>query len=219
MISVEGLAVRQGEFAMDGIDLEIPSGSYGVLMGKTGCGKTTVLEVVCGLKRPDAGAVRLMGRDVTNLKAAERGIGYVPQDVALFRTMTIRGNLGFALRVRRWPREDIRNRVDELGEMLGLTDLLDRKPIGLSGGEARRVALGRALAFCPSILCLDEPLSSLDFETREEMCRLLKTLQHSTGVTVLHVTHDRSQVLTLADQLYHFEDGRIHVETDPQSAR
>jgi len=219
MISVEGLAVRQGEFAMDGIDLEIPSGSYGVLMGKTGCGKTTVLEVVCGLKRPDAGAVRLMGRDVTNLKAAERGIGYVPQDVALFRTMTIRGNLGFALRVRRWPREDIRNRVDELGEMLGLTDLLDRKPIGLSGGEARRVALGRALAFCPSILCLDEPLSSLDFETREEMCRLLKTLQHSTGVTVLHVTHDRSQVLTLADQLFHFEDGRIHVETDPQSAR
>ena len=217
MISVEGLAVRQGEFAMDGIDLEIPSGSYGVLMGKTGCGKTTVLEVVCGLKRPDAGAVRLMGRDVTNLKAAERGIGYVPQDVALFRTMTIRGNLGFALRVRRWPREDIRNRVDELGEMLGLTDLLDRKPIGLSGGEARRVALGRALAFCPSILCLDEPLSSLDFETREEMCRLLKTLQHSTGVTVLHVTHDRSQVLTLADQLFHFEDGRIHVETDPQS--
>lgn len=217
MISVEGLAVRVGEFAMDGIDLEIPSGSYGVLMGKTGCGKTTVLEVICGLKRPDAGVVRLMGRDVTNLKAAERGIGYVPQDVALFRTMTIRQNLGFALRVRRWPRADIRTRVDELADLLALTDLLARKPTGLSGGEARRVALGRALAFCPSILCLDEPLSSLDYETRDEMCRLLKKLQHRTGVTVLHVTHDRSQVLTLADKLFHFDNGHIHEEENPQS--
>ncbi len=217
MISIEGLSVHNGSFSLEEITLTVPSGEYAVLMGKTGCGKTTVLEAICGLKRPHAGVIRLMGRDVTNLKAAERGIGYVPQDVALFRTMTIRRHLAFALRVRRWPRRDIDARVGELADMLGLTDLLERRPIGLSGGEARRVALGRALAFYPTILCLDEPLSSLDYETREEMCRLLKMLQERTGVTTLHVTHDHSQVLSLADRLFQFSDGQVHEVQDLQA--
>ena len=209
MIQVEGLCLRVGAFALQDVNLEIPAGRYGVLMGKTGCGKTTVLEVVCGLRRPDAGVVRLMGRDVTCLRPAERGIGYVPQDTALFRTMTVAENLGFSLRVRRWSASKAADRVRELGDLLGIAHLLGRRPTGLSGGEAQRVALGRAMAFEPGILCLDEPLSSVDEETRDGLCDLLRLVQRRTGVTVLHVTHNRKEGRVLADHLFRFTNGRI----------
>ena len=216
MISIEDLCVSSGQFRIEGINLEVPTGAYGVLMGRTGCGKTTVLEAICGLKRPQRGAIRLMGRDVTRLKAAERGIGYVPQDRSLFQTMTVADNIGFAARIRHWPRDRIRQRVDELAELLGLTDLLTRMPAGLSGGEAQRVALGRALAAAPGMLCLDEPLSNLDYDTRLEMCDLLKTVQRRTGVTTIHVTHDRDQVRLLADTLFQFNNGSVRRVADMQ---
>ena len=210
MIAIEEVSVRSGSFRLDGIHLAIPTGQYGVLMGRTGCGKSTILEVICGLRRPHKGKIRLMGRDVTLFKAAERDIGYVPQDGALFTTMTVRENIAFALHIRRWARQEIESRVDELAELLGLTNLLGRRPARLSGGEQQRVALGRAIACRPSTLCLDEPLSSLDYDTRNEMCDLLKTVQKRTAVTTIHVTHDRDQGRILADKLFQFADGMIH---------
>jgi len=209
VIAVKNLSIRNGGFTLDDLSLAVPTGEYGVLMGRTGCGKSTLLECVCGLKPARGGAVQLDDRDVTRLKPAERDIGYVPQDGVLFRTMTVRQNLGFGLRVRRRPRREIRARVEELADLLGIEDLLGRRTAGLSGGETQRVAIGRALAIRPSVLCLDEPLSSLDHDTRQEMCTLLKNMQNHTHVTTLHVTHDRDQARQLANRLFQFVDGHI----------
>jgi ABC-type sugar transport system ATPase subunit len=215
MIDVDQLTVVAGSFRLTGVSFQVPTGAYGVLMGKTGSGKTTVLEAVCGLRPITAGRVRLGGRDVTALKAAERGIGYVPQDGALFYTMTVREHLEFALRIRRWPTIEVRERVDELAALLGIAPLLDRTPHGLSGGEKQRVALGRALSFRPRFLCLDEPLSALDDETREEMCQLLKRAQRETHVTALHVTHHRREAERLADQMLELIDGHVEHRGPP----
>jgi ABC-type sugar transport system ATPase subunit len=198
-----------GAFRLAEIDLEIPTGGYAVLMGRTGTGKTTLLEAICGLKPVAHGTIHLDGREVQHLKPGERGIGYVPQDRALFQTMTVRDNLAFALHLRRWDRSAIDQRVDELARLLAITPFLDRRPAGLSGGEAQRVALGRALAARPGILCLDEPLSALDDETREEMYALLKSMRQYTGVTTLHVTHHRGEAGRLADRVFHLREGRI----------
>ena len=207
MIRVEALSISVGTFRLSDISFEIPAGQYGVLMGKTGCGKTALLETICGLRRCVSGRIVLAERDVTARKAAERGIGYVPQDAALFPTMTVYEHLAFALRIRNWTKDVIETRVGELSELLGLGHLLKRKPQGLSGGESQRVALGRALSFRPPILCLDEPLSALDQDTRLEMCVLLDEVKARTGVTTIHVTHDHSEAERLADQLFLIEGG------------
>jgi ABC-type sugar transport system ATPase subunit len=209
VIVVDNLSVRAGAFALDGISFEIPQGQYAVLMGKTGTGKTTILEAICGLKPVTAGGIRLLERDVTRLKPADRGIGYVPQDRALFPTMTVYDHLAFALVIRRWPAERIEERVEEMARLLGIGKLLRRRPYGLSGGEAQRVALGRALALHPPVLLLDEPLSALDEETREEMYALLKRIQQKTGVTTVHVTHSAIEAERLADRVLLLKDGRI----------
>jgi molybdate/tungstate transport system ATP-binding protein len=209
MIAVETLSVRAGAFRLSGVSFMIPTGEYGVLMGKTACGKTTILEAICGLKRSEAGQIILDGRDITRLKPAERGIGYVPQDGALFSTMTVREHLGFALDIRARPAREIAERVNELAGLLGLSPLLDRRPHGLSGGERQRVALGRALAARPSVLCLDEPLTALDDDTRQEMYDLLRTVRRETGVTTLHVTHSQTEALELADRVFRIENGTV----------
>lgn len=210
VIAVRDLAVTAGEFSLKRVSFEVPTGHYGVLMGKTGSGKTTILECVCGLRPVAGGAIVLNGRDVTNLKPSERDIGYVPQDGALFPTMTVRDHLTFSLHIRRWPREAVSRRVKELTALLGIEPLLDRHPQGLSGGEVQRVALGRALAYRPQILCLDEPLTALDDETHEEMCQLLELVREQTGVTTLHVTHSRREMQRLADYLFVLQEGRVH---------
>jgi molybdate/tungstate transport system ATP-binding protein len=209
MIAIETLAVRAGSFALNGISLVIPTGHHGFLMGKTGSGKTTLLEAVCGLKPAAAGRILLMGQDVTSRKPAARGIGYVPQDGALFPSMTVREHLAFALTIRHWKAADIEHRVGELAAMLGLEELLSRRPQGLSGGEAQRVALGRALANRPHVLCLDEPLSALDEDTRAEMCGVLQTVRQHTGVTILHVTHSLADARKLADRIFLLRDGQV----------
>lgn len=209
MIRIEQLRLRVGSFELNGIDLELPEGSYGILMGRTGCGKTTLLEAVCGLIPPRSGTVRIAGRDITRVKPAERGIGYVPQDGALFQTMTVRDNIAFSLAIRGRPAGETSERVEEIASLLGVGPLLDRRPAGLSGGETQRVALGRALAFRPRVLCLDEPLSALDRETRAQMCELLTDIRKRTGVTVLHVTHDAVEAESLADHRFRLEEGRV----------
>ena len=209
MIRLEAIAWRAGAFGLKDVSFTVPSGRYGVLMGKTGGGKTSLLEIICGLRQPKAGRVRLGERDVTDLAAGERGIGYVPQDGALFPTMTVREQLGFALRLRNRPAKEIASRVAELATPLGIAHLLDRRPDGLSGGERQRVALGRALAAKPQVLLLDEPLSALDDDTREPLADLLHKVQRETAVTVLHITHQRSEAARLADVLFRLEDGRV----------
>jgi molybdate/tungstate transport system ATP-binding protein len=209
MIALENVTVRAGTFTLRGISLEIPTGGYGVLMGRTACGKTTILETLCGLKPARAGRIVLDGRDATRLKAAERGIGYVPQDGALFSTMTVRRHLAFALEIRKTPQESIETRVAELAELLGIESILDRRPPGLSGGEQQRVALGRALSARPKILCLDEPLGCLDEDTHGEVCELLKRVCREVAVTTLHVTHSMSEARKLADCIFRIENGAI----------
>lgn len=209
MITVEQLAVQQGGFALRDISFTVPSGRYAVLMGRTGTGKTTILEAIGGLRAVCAGRIALGGVDVTRAKPAARNVGYVPQDAALFTSMTVGGNLAFALNVRRWPAAQSEARVQELAELLGLTGLLGRMAQGLSGGEAQRVALGRALAFHPSVLLLDEPLSALDDATRGEMHRLLGSVRDHTGVTILHVTHNAADAERLADLVLRLENGKV----------
>ena len=209
MIEIKNVTIKAGEFSVRDLSLTIPTGQYGLLMGKTGCGKTTLLEAVIGLKRVAAGTISLCGVDVTHTKPAVRNVGYVPQDLALFSTMTVADQLGFALRIRRCPKGKVRERVEELAALLQIGYLLGRKPQGLSGGESQRVALGRALSAHPSVLCLDEPLSSLDEDTHGEICGLLKRIQKETGVTVLHVTHNRNEAARLANTLFCMKDGRL----------
>jgi molybdate/tungstate transport system ATP-binding protein len=209
MIDIENLHARAGDFALRDISLSVPRGSYSVLMGKTGSGKTTVLECVCGLRPIVSGSVRLAGRDVTALRPAARGVGYVPQDGALFPTMTVRRHLGFALEIRRRPRRDIEARVKNLADWLGIAHLLDRKPPGLSGGEQQRVALGRALSFGPAVLLLDEPFSALDDETRDEMYAVIESLRDRSPFTALHVTHNRAEASRLGDRVWLLRDGRV----------
>jgi ABC-type sugar transport system ATPase subunit len=210
MIAVTKLHVVAGSFALRDVSLALDAGQYGVLMGKTGSGKTTILEAISGLKPIMSGSIQVLGKEVARLKPSERGVGYVPQDRALFPCMSVRQHLSFALELRRWDRRAVRTRVDEIAELLGIGSLLARRPHGLSGGEAQRVALGRALSFHPRVLLLDEPLSALDEETRGDLCQLLKKIQRETHVTTLHVTHSLSEARQLADRVLVLRQGALH---------
>ena len=212
MITLENVGIQQGGFELRNISFTVPAGSYAVLMGRTGSGKTTLIESICGLRPIHKGRILLAGNDVTRERPAARSIGYVPQDAAVFATMTVRENIGFALSVRHWPREQIASRTEELAQLLGITSIMDRPAQRLSGGEAQRVALGRALAFHPPVLLLDEPLSALDEETRDEMVALLQSIRDHTGVTTLHVTHNREDADRLANAVLILRDGGVREE-------
>jgi molybdate/tungstate transport system ATP-binding protein len=211
MIELRDVSIRQGQFRLDGVSLTVPAGGYAVLMGKTGCGKTTLLEAVAGLRRVAGGRVLLGGRDVTGLDPAARGIGYVPQDGALFRTMSVRDNLAFGLRVRHAAEDAVARRVETLADWLDVRPLLDRQAVGLSGGETQRIALGRALAASPAVLLMDEPLGALDEETRDRLIRLLKHLREFAPTSVLHVSHSRVEAEQLGDVVFRLQDGRVEV--------
>ncbi|WP_439622969.1 ATP-binding cassette domain-containing protein [Gemmata sp.] len=208
MIAVEGLSIRHCAFALGGVSFAVPAGAYAVLMGATGSGKTSLLEAIAGLRRA-AGRVTLAGRDATALPPAARNVGYVPQDAVLFKTMTVRENIGFSLAVRGLPAAEVEARVKELAGPLGLADLLDRRATGLSGGEAQRVALGRALAFRPPVLLLDEPLNAVDEDTRDRLVELLRRVRDARATTVLHVTHSRDEAALLGEVVLRLDGGRV----------
>ncbi|MFG0287226.1 MAG: ABC transporter ATP-binding protein [Rhodopirellula sp. JB044] len=210
MIRLDNVSISAGNFELANISILIPKGQYAVLMGKTGCGKTSILETICGLRQTSAGSVWVQDVDVTHYAPGDRQIGYVPQDVALFPTFNVSEHLEFGMKLRRATPHQIKQRRDETAEMLGITHLLDRGVTGLSGGEAQRVALGRALAVEPSVLLLDEPLSALDDETRGEMIDLLQSIKLTTGMTTLHVTHSGQEADRLADVRYQLDDAVIH---------
>ena len=214
MIRIKDVTIGLGDFRLTDINFEIPQSAYCSIMGKTGSGKTTLLETICGLKPARTGQIFLAEQDITNWQPHQREISYVPQEGALFNSMSVEQNLSFALRIRSEAelrktfavpqasvskKELIQKRVAELAEVLSIKPLLKRRPIGLSGGERQRVALGRALSHKPKILCLDEPLSSLDEQTRYNIIELLKKIHLETTVTVLHVTHNQKEVDLLAD--------------------
>lgn len=209
MIRLQDITWSAATFALRDISFAVPAGKYAVLMGKTGSGKTSLLEILCGLRAPHAGSVWINERDVTDEAPGARGIGYVPQDGALFSTMTVRSQIGFGLRMKRESQENVKARVTALAEETGIAHLLDRLPQALSGGERQRVALARALVLRPAVLLLDEPLASVDEETQGDLIALLKRTQREHDITVLHVTHSRREAEALGEVRLRIEDGRV----------
>ena len=198
-----------GAVAVDALRLEVADGELMVLVGPSGCGKSTALRMVAGLDDPTDGRILIGGRDVAGVSPAARDVAMVFQSYALYPHMTVRKNLAFPLERRRLPRPQIRQRVAEVSEMLGLGELLDRKPAQLSGGQRQRVAMGRALSRDPIVFLLDEPLSNLDAKLRAELRAELKLLHARVGTTMIFVTHDQVEAMTLGDRLAVLDQGRL----------
>jgi ABC-type Fe3+/spermidine/putrescine transport system ATPase subunit len=209
-LEIDRLEVCYGPLrVLHGVSLAIGSGEFVALLGSSGCGKTTLLRAISGFVPVSAGAIRATGADITRLPPDKRGMAMVFQSYALWPHMSAAQNIGYGLRVRRWPRQKIAERVDQMLTMLKLHGLGERPVTQLSGGQRQRVALGRALAIDPAILLLDEPLSNLDARIRADMRHEIKALQTSLGITAIHVTHDREEAMVMADRIVILDAGRI----------
>jgi len=209
MIQLENISIDLGEFHLRHINLQIPQGKYMALLGPTGAGKTVLVECVVGIYRPASGRILVGGRNVIDLYPEERNIGYVPQDYALFPNMTVAENIGYGLRARKASKPQIRQKVQEMMEALGIAHLHYRLPLNLSGGERQRVALGRALITKPQVLLLDEPLSALDEDLRSELAAELRRIQRAVGGTFLHVCHSFEEAADVADRIAIMNEGTI----------
>lgn len=209
MIEIQKLSASNGAFELRDINLSIQTAAYAVLTGPTGSGKSTLLETICGLKRLSAGKILVDDQPIHQLPPAQRQIGFVPQDAALFPGMTVEQQLGFSLMVRKVDRQLYQQRVDELLDLLELNDLRSRTPVGLSGGEKQRVAIGRALAFRPKLLCLDEPLSAIDSNMRQRMVERLKSIHASERISVLHVTHYPDELQKIESIQFQMQKGSV----------
>ncbi len=207
MIRTEEISFRVGTFQLQRLSINIAKGEYFVLLGPPGSGKTIFLECLCGLKKIGSGQIYIDGRQVTNLEPRARGIGYVPQDYALFPHLSAEQNIAFGLRVRSYQHKDIQARVAETAELLDIRRLLSRRIHGLSGGEKQRVALARALVLQPKILLLDEPVCALDEVTRQEVCVQLLDIQRRLGLTTIHVSHNLEEAFTVADRAAILNEG------------
>ena len=200
MIRTDQLSFKIGDFQLNQVSIEVPQGEYFVLLGPPGSGKSVFLECLCGLAQIVSGQIHIDGKDVTNIEPRTRGIGYVPQDYALFPNLSVEQNIAFALRVRGCSREAITRKVTQTAGMLGIGHLLKRRVHGLSGGEKQRVALARALVTEPKVLLLDEPVSALDEATRQDVCAQLHLIQRRLGLTTIHVSHNFEETFSVADR-------------------
>ena len=214
-IQLEGVAKHWGESrALDGITFDAAPGSFVVLLGPSGCGKSTTLRLIAGLDTPTAGTIAIGGREVTRLPPAARGIAMVFQSYALFPHLTVAENIVFGLRVRKVP--DRQAKLARVAALLGLEPLLGRKPSQLSGGQQQRVALGRAIIAEAPVCLMDEPLSNLDAQLRGEMRREIRALQQRLGITMVYVTHDQTEAMTMADRVVLLRNGRIEQVGTPE---
>jgi sulfate transport system ATP-binding protein len=217
MIKVRQIVKRFGDFtALDGVSVDVPTGSLTALLGPSGSGKSTLLRVIAGLERPDAGEIRLEGEDVTHVQPQSRGVGFVFQHYAAFKHMTVRENVAFGLKIRRRPRAEVKQRVSELLELVQLARLADRYPAQLSGGQRQRMGLARALAVDPKVLLLDEPFGALDARVRKELRLWLRRLHDETHTTTVIVTHDQEEAMEVADCVVVMNAGRIEQTAPPR---
>lgn len=203
--------------AVKGIDLTAKRGEFMTLLGPSGSGKTTILRLVAGFLEPTSGAIMLKGRDVSHFTPAQRDIGMVFQSYALFPHMSVAQNIAYGLKMRSWQRNRRHDRVEEMLALVGLEGMGDRLPRQLSGGQQQRVALARALAFNPDLLLMDEPLGALDRELRVRMAKEIRRIHRELGVTVLYVTHDREEALSLSDQIAILHDGELEAVDTPRN--
>jgi multiple sugar transport system ATP-binding protein len=203
--------------AADDVTLEIASGEFMVLVGPSGCGKSTLMRMVAGLEDVTEGTILIAGRDVTELSPRHRDVAMVFQNYALYPHMSVRKNLGYGLKVRKVPKADVERRVAEVARLLGLLELLDRRPAALSGGQRQRVAMGRAIVREPAAFLMDEPLSNLDAKLRVSMRAELSRLHKRLGVTTVYVTHDQVEAMTLGQRVAVMRDGRIQQVDIPQN--
>jgi sulfate transport system ATP-binding protein len=216
-ILVRNVTKRFGDFtALDNVSLEVESGSLTALLGPSGSGKSTLLRIIAGLEWPDAGEIVLSGRDATALAPQKREVGFVFQHYAAFKHMTVRENIAFGLRVRRRPRAEIRQRVDQLLGLVQLQGFGDRYPAQLSGGQRQRMALARALAPEPQVLLLDEPFGALDARVRAELREWLRRLHDAVSVTTVFVTHDQEEAMEISDQIALLNHGRLEQVGPPR---
>jgi sulfate transport system ATP-binding protein len=215
-IIVRGANKHYGDFAaLDNVDFEVPSGSLTALLGPSGSGKSTLLRAIAGLDLPDTGTITINGRDVTGVPPQRRGIGFVFQHYAAFKHLTVRDNVAFGLKIRKRPKAEIKEKVDNLLEVVGLAGFQTRYPNQLSGGQRQRMALARALAVDPEVLLLDEPFGALDAKVREDLRAWLRRLHDEVHVTTVLVTHDQAEALDVADRIAVLNKGRIEQVGSP----
>ncbi|MEA2840360.1 MAG: sn-glycerol 3-phosphate transport system ATP-binding protein [Methylobacteriaceae bacterium] len=215
-VDVNGLGKAWGNTQiLDDISFSVEAGSFAALLGPSGCGKSTTLRIIAGLDEATSGTVEIAGEDVTSWPAAKRAVAMVFQSYALFPHLSVRENILFGPKVRRVPRESRNARLTNTAELLGLTPLLERKPAQLSGGQQQRVALARAIIAETPVCLMDEPLSNLDAQLRAEMRRELRALQQRLRMTVIYVTHDQVEAMTMADQIILMNGGRIEQAAKP----
>jgi multiple sugar transport system ATP-binding protein len=209
-VKIRGLHKRYGGFhAVRGIDLDIPDGEFTVLVGPSGCGKSTLLRTIAGLEDISDGEIEIGGEVVNDMRPRDRDVAMVFQDYALYPHMTVAKNIGFGLKARKLPGAEVDARVGAAAAMLGITPLLDRYPRQISGGQRQRVAIGRAIVRSPRIFLFDEPLSNLDAQLRDEMRGEIKRLHQDIATTMIYVTHDQIEAMTLADRIVLMREGRI----------
>ncbi|HKX74026.1 MAG TPA: ABC transporter ATP-binding protein [Acidimicrobiia bacterium] len=198
-----------GTWAVRDFDLEVEAGEFVSFLGPSGCGKTTTLRMIAGFERPTSGRIVLDSEDITNVRPNDRNVGMVFQAYALFPNMTVSQNIGFGLRLRKLPREEIKQKADELLELIHLPDKGNSYPHELSGGQQQRVALARALAISPQVLLLDEPLSALDAKIRDELRNEIKRIQRQLNITTIYVTHDQEEAMALSDRVVVMSKGAM----------
>jgi len=209
MLQVEGLETVAGDFRLRGVSLDAAAGTYGVLLGPPGSGKSVLVETICGLRKAMGGRVLIDGDDVTSREPRDRLVGYVPQDYVLFPTRKVLENIVFGVRARGVGRAEAVEQVRWVVDLLDIGSLLDRWPATLSGGEQQRVALARALATKPRVLLLDEPVSALDEGLRERVCSDLRRFQRELEITVIHISHNLEEALAVSDWAAIMEGGRL----------